>query len=192
VLGRLLSAVALAALARGAYDQLVRGGLTVDLDLGRSLRPLGPFVVPIAAPRETVFEVVAAPYLGRPTRALAEKLRVLERGEDMVLAAHFTKVGKRMATTVETVRFERPERIHFRLVRGPVPHVVEQFAFEETREGTELTYTGELGTDLWVVGRAWGDQVARRWEAAVRKSLEAVRVEAERQASRSGSVPGGE
>jgi hypothetical protein len=28
---------------------------------------------------------------------------------------------------VETVRFTPPERVDFRLVRGPVPHVVETF-----------------------------------------------------------------
>ena len=44
----------------------------------------------------------------------------------MILAAHFTEVlGGLKAKTVETVRFERPERISFRLVRGPVPHVIE-------------------------------------------------------------------
>lgn len=186
MLSRLLGIVGLVAVGRAGYDQLVRGGLTVDLGVGRTVRPLRPLVVPIAAPRETVFDVVAAPYLGRPTRALAEKLRVLERGEDLVLAAHFTKVGKRVATTVETVRFERPERVHFRLVRGPVPHVVEEYALRETSEGTELTYTGELGTDLWAVGRWWGDRVAAKWEAAVEGSLAAVRTEAERQAARRG------
>jgi len=186
MLGRLLGIAALGALARSGYDQLVRGGLTLDLGIGRTVRPLGPQVVEIAAARETVFDVVAAPYLGRPTRAMAEKLRVLERGEDLVLAAHFTPVGTRIATTVETVRFERPERVHFRLVRGPVPHVVEEFALRETPEGTELTYTGELGTDLWAAGRWWGDRVAAKWEAAVKSSLAAVRVEAERRAARRG------
>ena len=184
MLGRLFGGVALAALVRGGYDQLVRGGLTLDLGVGRTVRPLGPLVVPIAAPRETVFDVVAAPYLDRPTRAMQEKLRVLERGQDLVLAAQFTKVGKRVATTVETVRFERPERVHFRLVRGPVPHVVEEFALRETSEGTRLTYTGELGTDLWAVGRWWGERVAAKWEAAVEGSLAAVRTEAERRAKR--------
>ena len=177
---------AVAGLVYGAYDQLVRGGLHLDLGIGRTSRPLGPLVVPISAPREAVFDVVAAPYLGRPTRALGEKLQVLERGEDLVLAAHFTKVGKRVATTVETVRFERPERVSFRLVRGPVPHVVEEFALSETPGGTELTYTGELGTDLWAVGRWWGDRVAAKWETAVESSLAAVRAEAERQAARRG------
>jgi hypothetical protein len=89
-----------------------------------------------------------------------------------------------VATTVETVRFEPPSRIRFRLVRGPVPHVVEEFALEETPEGTELEYHGELGTDLWALGRWWGDRVASRWQAAVQASLESVKLEAERRASR--------
>jgi hypothetical protein len=38
----------------------------------------------------------------------------------MVLAAHFTPITFGVATTVETVRFERPERVDFRVVRGPV------------------------------------------------------------------------
>lgn len=54
---------------------------------------LGPQPVDIAAPREAVFDVIAQPYLGRTTRAMREKVRVLERGSDMVLAAHFTPVA---------------------------------------------------------------------------------------------------
>ena len=69
---------------------VVRGSLTLDLGIGRRLRPLGPLRLGIAAPREVVFDVIAAPYLGRTPRALRVKLEVLERGEDLVLAAHHT------------------------------------------------------------------------------------------------------
>jgi hypothetical protein len=164
----------------GLWALFVRGAVTLDLGLGRTLRPLGPIVVRIAAPREVVFDVISSPYLRRTPRALEEKLKVLERGQDLVLAAHFTEVGPLVATTVETVRFEPPSRVHFRLVRGPVPHVVERFLLRETADGTELDYRGELGTDLWALGRWWGSAVARRWEAAVRASLAAVKLEAER------------
>jgi Polyketide cyclase / dehydrase and lipid transport len=119
-----------------------------------------------------------------PPRALSGKLRVLERGEDLVLAEHFTPVGPLVTTTLETVRFEPPERVSFRLVRGPVPHVAEQFALRATEAGTELEYSGELGSDLWVFGRWWGAVVASRWEAAVRDSLNGVKAEAERRAAR--------
>jgi hypothetical protein len=56
----------------------------------------------------------------------------------MVLAEHFTSVGPLVTTTLETVRFEPPELIHFRLVRGPLPYVVEKFRLRETGEVTEL------------------------------------------------------
>lgn len=85
--------------------------------------------------------------------------------------------------TLETVRFERPERIHFRLVRGPVPHVLESFTLTEANERTRLTWRGELGTDFWAAGAWWGSRVARQWERAVRRSMKAVTAEAERRAS---------
>jgi hypothetical protein len=177
VIGR--AAAALGAVA-GLWALLVRGSLGLDVGVGRRLRPLGPLTVPIGAARETVFDVVSAPYLGRTPKALGDKLHVLERGSDMVLAAHFTQVRGLVATTVETVRFERPSTVHFRLVRGPVPHVVEQFVLHDRGDATALEYRGELGTDFWALGSWWGERVARRWDAAVRSSLESVKLEAER------------
>jgi len=59
-------------------------------------------------------------------------VEVRERGADLVLAAHDTPIGARLrATTVETVRFTPPERVDFRLVRGPVPQVEETFLLTE-------------------------------------------------------------
>lgn len=176
-----MAGAAAAALAAG-YDAVVRGALTLDLDLGRRVRPLGPITVEVAAPREAVFDVIAAPYLGKTPRAMQAKLEVIERGEDMVLAAHHTQVGRRTTTTVETVRFERPSLVSFRVVRGPVPHVTETYELSEAAVGTELVYGGELGTDFWALGRWWGDQVAGPWEETVRESLDEVRTEAERRA----------
>jgi len=179
-----LALAAFGGIAVGAYALLVRGSLTLDIGIGRRERPLGPLAWHIAAPRELVFDVISAPYLGRTSHALESKLHVLERGEQMVLAEHYTRVGPFRTTTLETVRFEPPERVHFRLVRGPVPHVVEEFHLHESGTGTELEYSGTLETDLWALGRLWGAAVASRWEAAVRDSLSAVKVEAERRARR--------
>ena len=39
-----------------------------------------------------------------------------------------------------------PKRMGFRLLRGAVPDVIEAFTFDETSDGTRLTYTGVLGT----------------------------------------------
>jgi hypothetical protein len=181
------AAIAAASIAAGGtltgagYLGLVTGAIPVDLGIGRRTRPLGPIQVDIAAPRETVYDAIAAPYAQRAPRAFQDKVKILERGSDMVLAAHYTPISGRLrAITVETVRFTRPERVDFRLVRGPVPQVEESFLLTETHNGTALTYSGQLGTDLWAIGQRWGDVVAARWETVVKASLDAVKVEAER------------
>src|SRR4029453_16795548 len=141
-----------AGVAAAGYVGLITGACPLDIGIGRRGGALGPQLVDMAAPREVVFDVIAEPYLGRAPRALADKLWVLERGSDMVLAAHFTPLGGGLglvAQTVETVRFARPERVEFRLVRGPVPHVVE--AFELTEQA------GGAGRRRGCAGGAWGE-----------------------------------
>lgn len=165
----------------GGYLGLVTGRLTVDLGVGRRERPLGPITVDVAAPPKAVYAAAAAPYAARRPRALREKVQIWERGDGMVLAAHRTPVSDRLtAVTVETVTLEPPERMTFRLLRGPVPYVTETFTFTATARGTRLTYEGTLGTDLWALGAAWGDLVARNWVAAVQEALETIRSESER------------
>ncbi|GAA3852074.1 hypothetical protein GCM10022403_099340 [Streptomyces coacervatus] len=182
---KLAVATAVGGAGAAGYLGLVTGALSLDVGMGRRSRPLGPQTIAIQAPREVVFDVIAEPYLGRTTRAMQEKVRVLEQGSDMVLAAHHTPVagGRLTATTVETVRFTRPERVDFRLVRGPVPAVTESFELSERGPGTWLEYAGELGTDLWGAGQWWGSLVAPRWEATVAYSLAVVKAEAERRAA---------
>ena len=186
-MNRLLVAVSCAALAgaaaTGAYIGVVTGRLTLDLGIGRRTRPLGPLHLDIAAPRETVFAAAATPYADRQPRAMREKVEILERAGQMVLAAHRTPVGSGLtAVTVETVTLDPPNRMGFRLLRGPVPHVIETFTFEETADGTRLSYSGELGTDLWRLGQAWGDLVARSWVDAVGASMATIKTESERRA----------
>ena len=102
---------------------------------------------------------------------MREKVEILERAGQMVLAAHRTPGGSGLtAVTVETVTLDPPNRMGFRLLRGPVPHVIETFTFDETADGTRFSYSGELGTDLWRLGQAWGDLVARSgwtWSATL-------------------------
>jgi hypothetical protein len=112
---------------------------------------------------------------------MREKVEILERAGQMVLAAHHTPVGSGLTVvSVETVTLDPPNRMGFRLLRGPVPHVIESFAFDETADGTRLSYSGELGTDLWRLGQVWGDLLARSWVDVVRDSMAAIKTESER------------
>lgn len=176
------AAAAAGGLAGLGYYLIVTGKLTIDTGWGRRMRPLGPFGVEIAAPPATVFDVIATPYLSRTPRAMSGKLQVLQRGTDMVLAEHYTPVhrGRLTAATLETVTFDRPRRIGFRLVRGPVPHITEEFSLTGHEGTTRLQYSGELGTDFAAAGQWWAGRVAAAWEAAVRSSLTSIRAEAER------------
>jgi len=131
-----------------------------------------------------VFDVIAAPCLNRTPRALAGKLRVLQRGAGMVLAGHYTPVhrGRLTAVTLETVTFGRPRTIGFRLVRGPVPYLTEKFTLAEHDGTTTLGYSGELGTGSGTAGRWWAARVATAREAAVRSSFTGIQAEAQRRA----------
>ncbi len=178
-------------LAGLGYYLVVTGKLTIDTGWGRRVRPLGPFGAEIAAPAATVFDVIAAPYLGRTPRAMSGKLQVLQRGSDLVLAEHYTPVhrGRLTAATLETVAFDRPRRIAFRLVRGPVPYITEEFALTEHDGTTRLDYSGELGTDFGIVGQWWAGRVAAAWEAAVRSSLAGIQAESQRRARTTAAGP---
>jgi hypothetical protein len=60
--------------------------------------------------------------------------------------------------------------------------VTETFTFDETVDGTRFTYSGKLGTDLWRLGQAWGDLVARSWVQTVHESMAVIKTESERSA----------
>lgn len=155
---------------------MARGRLTLDTGWGRTTTELGPITIRIEAPRERVFDFIAAPYLGRTPRAQREHLRVWERGSDMVVAAHFSRLAGYTAETVEAVRFERPERVHFRHLRSPVPHAVESFELTEEHGGTLLEYRGEIGLDFWGMGKLAAERWVRpTWERVVRESLETTK-----------------
>ena len=181
----LRAAVAGSLLAAGAA-LVARAGLTLDIGIGRRLRPLGPIALDIAAPPELVFDVIAAPYLGRTPRALRGKLEVIERGTDLVLAAHFTP--RRAGPDGDDGRDRALRAPAARLVparqgAGPARRRALRAARRAT-SGTAFEYRGELGTDLWALGAGWGGIVAPSWERTVASSLEGIRTEAERRRAR--------
>jgi hypothetical protein len=162
---------------------LAMGRLHLDLGWGRSVHELGPIEVRIAAPRELVFELIAAPYLGRAPRGTG--IEVLARGTDLAVARHHTKVHFYEARTVEVIDFEAPARVGFRHLAGPVPHAIEEFALVDAREETDLRYGGEVGIDFFVIGRLAGRYWVRpEWERTVREHLEEIKGRAEERAER--------
>lgn len=168
------------ALVAGGFLALAMGRLHLDLGWGRSVHPLGPIRVRIEAPRELVFEVLSAPYLGR---AASESIEVLARGESLVVAAHLTKVHFYTARTVEAIELEPPARMGFRHLTGPVPYAVEEFRLEADGEATELRYDGELGIDYFWLGRlAARTWVVPQWNRTVDAHLREVKPRAERRA----------
>ena len=168
--------------ATGAFLLLAMGRLTLDLGWGRSVHPLGPITFEIEAPRELVFEIISAPYVGRGPSDSG--IDVLARSDGLVVAAHHTKVHFYTARTVEIVEFEPPRGVGFRHLAGPVPYAVEQFEFDESGGATELRYTGEVGVDFFVLGRlAARHWVRPQWERAVREHLEDVKGSAEQRAA---------
>jgi len=132
---------------------MATGKLTLDTGWGRSTHELGPLTWTIDAPRDLVWQQFTGPYLGSIPRDMRENFDVVEHGSDLVVAWHKSHFGRFAAETVEAVGFEEPHRIRFRHLRGPVPHAVEEFRFEELDEATTLlTYDGELGMDGWMAG----------------------------------------
>jgi hypothetical protein len=185
-----VGALVIASIAAG-FLLLAMGRLHLDLGWGRSLHELGPLTVTIAAPRERVFEIIAAPYLGRTPGGSG--IEVVARSDDLVVATHYTKVHFYTARTVEAIDFDPPTRVGFRHLTGPVPHAVEEFALEETVDGTELRYTGELGIDFFLLGRIAGRHWVRpQWERTVREHLDDLRERAEKRAVRQRSRKGPE
>jgi uncharacterized protein YndB with AHSA1/START domain len=171
-------AALLVGLIAGAFLLLAMGRMHLDLGWGRSIHPLGPITVAIDAPREIVFEIIAAPYLGR---VRVPEIDVLARDRRLAVAAHHTKVHFYTARTVEVIELEPPSRVGFRHITGPVPHAVEEFVLTGDGDRSELRYSGEIGIDFFILGRVAGRRWVRpQWEATVREHLDDVKERAER------------
>lgn len=97
------SAVAMVA---SGFLLLAMGRLHLDLGWGRSLHELGPISVRIEAPRELVFQVLGAPYLG--TASGGSEVELIARDGSLAVAAHFTRVHFYTARTVEVIELDAP------------------------------------------------------------------------------------
>jgi hypothetical protein len=181
-------------LSAGLFLALAMGRLHLDLGVGRSLQQLGPITATIRAPRELVFEIIAAPYIGRSS---APGIEVLARSKGLVVARHQTRVHFYTSQTTEAIDFTPPVRVGFRHLSGPVPHALEEFTLAGTDVGTELRYSGELGIDFFILGRIAGRYWVRpQWERVVSAHIEEIRLRAEaradHRAARESTAPGDE
>ena len=175
-------AALLLTLSAGLFLALAMGRAHLDLGVGRSFHRLGPIATTIGAPRELVFEIIAAPYLGRGSEAGIE---VLARSGGLVVARHRTRVHFYTAQTTEAIEFTPPGRVGFRHLGGPVAHALEEFVLEGTDAGTELRYSGELGIDFFILGRIAGRYWVRpQWERIVSAHIDDLRQRAETRAPR--------
>jgi hypothetical protein len=105
--------------------------------------PLPRLSTQIGARPEIVFQVIAGLDQGAVSQAGAHHARVLERpGSDRMVVEFTTTVFGRQVVTVEEVVLEPPLRIHYRLIKGPLPEVVEDFSLHPESKGTTLDYTG--------------------------------------------------
>ncbi len=101
--------------------------------------PLPTLGIAIEASPALVFQLVAAVGQGRD----ATHARVLRRPSPEVAIVEFTtRVLGRQVRTLEEVRFYPPDRITYRLLRGPLPAVNEEFRVESRDGGTMLVYRG--------------------------------------------------
>ena len=102
---------------------------------------LRPQRVRVAAPRELVYEVIAS--AGKD---------VGESGGGRLVEFE-TEWRGRVFKTVESVTFERPERIVYRWVTGPLVGVEEEIVLHELDpQTTELCYRGSFRPPAGIVG----------------------------------------
>lgn len=128
------------------------------------------------APRELCFEVVAA--AGRKVEELSPTERMVE---------FKTSYRGREVVTLERLDLDRPERIDYEWVKGPLPEVRETIAFTADDENrTRITYDGMFdvrgGLLARIVARLW---IKPTFERIVLEHLEDAKQVAERRALRS-------
>ncbi|MDP6454616.1 MAG: hypothetical protein QF898_15040 [SAR202 cluster bacterium] len=100
----------------------------------------------IDAPREMIYQKMAAFNQGRYSDDSAEYSKITSRDGDSLVVEFKIKAGIFTYKTVENITLYAPERITFDGVSGPLDYSYEEFVFEDVDGQTKLTHTGEI---LW-------------------------------------------
>ncbi len=147
--------------------------------------PIHPVRIDINAPRELVFEMAAA--VGGSLPDGPPHASELIRRDGNVLVVRFSAPAPfRFFGFLEEVTLRAPMRIDYRVLEGPLDHVVEWLDLDEVGGVTTVTYAGEVGHRIPLVARFIAVP-AYRWY--MRRTLSALKAAAERRAARSRRHP---
>ena len=149
--------------------------------------PLPSLSLPIDARPELVFQLIRAVGQGPD----AKHARVVERpAPDRAIVEFMTSLPLWTVRTLEEVVFIPPDRITYRLLRGPLPEVHEEFRLEAADGGTVLRYSGTFRAhEPWP--RTLVDRlvVPRLYRRAVLKTMQGIKRAAEDRQRRSRLFP---
>ncbi len=143
--------------------------------------------ISIAAHQDLVFQLISAVGQGSD----AAHARVLERpSRDRAIVEFTTSVFGRHVRTEEEVQFLPPDRITYRLLRGPLPQVEEEFRLDPAKNGVILRYSGSfVAHEPWP--RTVFDRLVVPWiyRRAVWKSMQGIKQAAEERQRKSRVFP---
>lgn len=152
---------------------------------GEMSEPIPPVHIEINAPRELVFEMASA--VGGSLPDGPPHASELIRRDGNVLVVRFSAPAPfRFFGFLEEVTLSAPSRIDYRVLEGPLDHVVEWLDFAEDGGTTTVTYAGEVGHRVPLVARFIAVP-AYRWY--MRRTLSALKRAAEHRAIRSRRYP---
>ena len=148
--------------------------------------PISDVQVTIEAPRELVFEMAGA-VGGTLPGGPPHHAELISRDGDLLVVRYSAPPPFRFFGFLEEVRLSRPSRIDYRVLKGPLDRVEEWLLLDEAAaRRTLVTYGGLVESRIPVIGSLVERLVAApayRWY--MRRTLAALKVAAERRASRS-------
>ena len=143
-------------------------------------RPLKPLALDIGAHPGLVHQVASA--VGQEGD---HSSRLLERpAPDRMIVEYTTVVLGRPVVTLEEVTVA-PGSIHYRLLKGPLPAVEEDFEIDERPGGCTLRYRGWFEPNTGLRGVVDRFMVPRLYERALRASMAQVKAIAEERQTKS-------
>lgn len=106
---------------------------------------VGPVSIDIAAPPALVFQMLAA--IGQGAQTGGERAEILEQDGDEYVCDFWTRISipvgrDRLVRTRERVTVQRPDRIHYEHLDGPVRGLQESIRVEDAPGGSRITYRG--------------------------------------------------